>query len=94
MVRFLTAGESHGQGLLIIVEGVPAGLSLSEEYIAAQLARRQRGYGRGGRMLIEQDRAAISIGSSPRPHPGEPYRDDHRKQGLGELARSNEYRAR
>ena len=62
MVRFLTAGESHGQGLLIIVEGVPAGLSLSEEYIAAQLARRQRGYGRGGRMLIEQDRAAIASG--------------------------------
>ncbi len=62
MVRFLTAGESHGQGLVIIVEGIPAGLAVGEEYIAAQLARRQRGYGRGGRMLIEQDRARIMSG--------------------------------
>ena len=62
MVRFFTAGESHGQGLVIIVEGVPAGLPLDEEFIAAQLARRQRGYGRGGRMLIEQDRAHIMSG--------------------------------
>ena len=62
MVRFFTAGESHGQGLVVIVEGVPAGLPLDEEFIAAQLARRQRGYGRGGRMLIEQDRAHILSG--------------------------------
>ncbi len=62
MVRFFTAGESHGQGLVIIVEGVPAGLPISEEYIAGHLARRQRGYGRGGRMLIEQDRAHIMSG--------------------------------
>ena len=62
MVRFFTAGESHGQGLVIIVEGVPAGLPLDEEFIAAHLARRQRGYGRGGRMLIEQDRAHILSG--------------------------------
>ena len=62
MVRFLTAGESHGQGLVIIVEGVPAGLPLTEDYIGSQLARRQRGYGRGGRMLIEQDRASIISG--------------------------------
>ena len=62
MVRFFTAGESHGQGLVIIVEGVPAGLPLDEEFIAAQLARRQKGYGRGGRMLIEQDRARIMSG--------------------------------
>ena len=62
MVRFLTAGESHGQGLVIIVEGVPAGLPISEDYIGTQLARRQRGYGRGGRMLIEQDRAQVISG--------------------------------
>ena len=62
MVRFLTAGESHGQGLVIIVEGIPAGLPLTEDYIGSHLARRQRGYGRGGRMLIEQDRAAIISG--------------------------------
>ena len=62
MVRFFTAGESHGQGLVIIVEGVPAGLALGEEYIGTHLARRQRGYGRGGRMLIEQDWAHIMSG--------------------------------
>jgi len=62
MVRFFTAGESHGQGLVIILEGVPAGLSISEDYIGVHLARRQKGYGRGGRMLIEQDRAKIISG--------------------------------
>ena len=62
MFRWFTAGESHGQGLMVIVEGVPAGLSISEDYIGVQLARRQRGYGRGGRMLIEQDRAHIMSG--------------------------------
>ncbi len=62
MVRFFTAGESHGQGLVIIIEGVPAGLPITEDYIAVHLGRRQRGYGRGGRMLIEQDRAHIMSG--------------------------------
>ena len=62
MVRFFTAGESHGQGLVIILEGVPAGLSISEDYIGVHLSRRQKGYGRGGRMLIEQDRAKIISG--------------------------------
>ncbi|MDP6549677.1 MAG: chorismate synthase [Dehalococcoidia bacterium] len=62
MVRYFTAGESHGQGLVIIIEGVPAGLPISEEFIATHLARRQRGYGRGGRMLIEKDRARIMSG--------------------------------
>ena len=62
MVRFLTAGESHGQGLTIIVEGIPAGVPLTEDYIGKHLARRQRGYGRGGRMLIEQDWAHIMSG--------------------------------
>ncbi|MDD5092837.1 MAG: chorismate synthase [Dehalococcoidia bacterium] len=62
MFRFLTAGESHGKALIAILEGVPAGLSLSEDYIAADLKRRQGGYGRGGRMQIEQDRAEIISG--------------------------------
>jgi chorismate synthase len=60
--RYLTAGESHGKGLSIILEGVPAGLRLSEADIAVQLARRQLGYGRGGRMKIEQDHADIIAG--------------------------------
>ena len=62
MVRFFTAGESHGQGLVIILEGIPAGLPISEDYIGVHLGRRQKGYGRGGRMLIEQDRAKIISG--------------------------------
>ncbi|MDO8750012.1 MAG: chorismate synthase [Dehalococcoidia bacterium] len=62
MFRFLTAGESHGKGLTVIVEGVPAGLPLTEEYIARDMARRQVGYGRGGRMQIERDHAEILSG--------------------------------
>jgi len=62
MLRFLTAGESHGPALVVIVEGVPAGLALSPDDIAPELARRQLGYGRGRRMAIEQDRAEILSG--------------------------------
>ena len=57
MLRFLTAGESHGKGLVAILEGVPAGLTLDFDAITAQLRRRQGGYGRGRRMAIESDRA-------------------------------------
>ncbi len=60
--RFLTAGESHGPALTAIIEGMPAGVPLLAAQIDAQLARRQQGYGRGGRMKIETDRAAISAG--------------------------------
>lgn len=60
--RFLTAGESHGKALTIIIEGVPAGLPLDEEYIAHDLRRRQEGYGRSSRMALEQDRAEILSG--------------------------------
>jgi len=62
MLRYLTSGESHGRGLLVVLEGMPAGVPISEEEINAQLARRQHGYGRGGRMQIEQDRAEIYAG--------------------------------
>jgi chorismate synthase len=60
--RFLTAGESHGKGLTMIIEGVPSGLPLGEADIAPDLARRQGGYGRGGRMKIEKDHAEIMAG--------------------------------
>lgn len=60
--RFLTAGESHGRGLTAIIEGMVAGLPLSEDQIAADLRRRQGGYGRGRRQQIETDRAAIRSG--------------------------------
>src|SRR5882762_5746081 len=55
MLRFLTAGESHGPELVAVVEGVPAGFDIDVAKINADLARRQKGYGRGGRMLIEKD---------------------------------------
>jgi chorismate synthase len=61
-LRFLTAGESHGPGLVIILEGLPAGLPITKEIIDHQLARRQRGYGAGPRMKIEQDTVKIMGG--------------------------------
>ena len=61
-IRYLTAGESHGQGLVGILEGIPAGLEITEEDIAVDLKRRQMGHGRGGRMKIEQDKAQIFSG--------------------------------
>ncbi len=60
--RFLTAGESHGMGLTMVIEGLPAGLPLRESDILPDLVRRQGGYGRGGRMKIERDRAEIRAG--------------------------------
>src|SRR5437016_3970738 len=60
--RFLTAGESHGEALTAVIDGVPAGLALAESDINEDLARRQRGYGRGGRMKIERDQVHISAG--------------------------------
>lgn len=61
-IRFLTAGESHGKGLIGIIEGIPSGLPLSSEDIDNELKRRQMGYGRGGRMKIESDHAEIMSG--------------------------------
>jgi chorismate synthase len=62
MLRFLTAGESHGQALVTILEGMPAGLALDFDAMTAQLRRRQTGYGRGRRMAIESDRAQVLSG--------------------------------
>ena len=61
-LRFVTAGESHGPGHTAIVEGLPAGLELTPEDIDTDLARRQLGHGRGGRMKIEKDRAEVTAG--------------------------------
>jgi chorismate synthase len=61
-LRFLTAGESHGPTLGVTLEGVPAGLPISADALAIDLARRQRGYGRGARQAIEHDRAEIVAG--------------------------------
>src|SRR5437867_1612803 len=61
-LRFLTAGESHGERLTVILDGIPAGLTLREEDLVGDLRRRQGGHGRGGRMAIEQDVAHIVAG--------------------------------
>ncbi len=62
VLRFLTAGESHGQALTSIIEGIPSNLKISSDFINMELARRQKGYGRGGRMKIEKDKAEILSG--------------------------------
>jgi chorismate synthase len=59
MLRYLTAGESHGKALVVIVEGLPAGLELTQEHLQTELARRRLGYGRGPRMKFEQDEITI-----------------------------------
>src|SRR5438067_4326700 len=61
-MRLTTAGESHGPGLTCIVEGLPAGLVVTREAIDRDLARRQLGHGRGGRMKIERDRVEVTGG--------------------------------
>src|SRR5947207_500959 len=62
LLRLTTAGESHGPGLTCIVEGLPAGLVLSQDDMNADMARRQLGHGRGGRMKIERDTAVVTGG--------------------------------
>jgi chorismate synthase len=62
MLRFLTAGESHGKSLTAVIDGVPSNLEIKSELINAQLRRRQQGYGRGGRMAIEIDAVEITGG--------------------------------
>jgi chorismate synthase len=62
MIRFLTAGESHGPALTAIIEGIPAGMKLDREAITIDLRRRQMGYGRGRRMRIERDTAIVTAG--------------------------------
>ena len=59
MLRFFTAGESHGPSLIAILEGMPAGLSITPDIINQELERRQKGYGSGGRMKIEKDSVQI-----------------------------------
>ena len=61
-ISYMTAGESHGKGLIGIIEGIPAGMNISEEYIKKDLLRRMQGHGRGGRMKIEKDHAEIFSG--------------------------------
>jgi chorismate synthase len=84
MLRFLTAGESHGPSLTAILDGMPAGLPITTEIINKELARRQRGYGSGGRMKIEKDTVQILGGVMAGETTGAPIallvqNDDHVK---------------
>lgn len=84
MLRFLTAGESHGPSLTAILDGIPAGLSITPEIINKELARRQKGYGSGGRMKIEKDTVQILGGVMAGETTGAPIallvqNDDHVK---------------
>ncbi len=83
MLRYLTAGESHGRGLLAIMDGLPAGLKIDEEFINSELKARQAGYGRGGRMKIESDRVEIWGGVRSGVSIGSP---------LGVLIRNNDFK--
>src|SRR5258708_33848699 len=62
MIRFSTAGESHGEALIALVSGLPAGVSVDLDFVNRELWRRQQGYGRGGRMKIETDKAHVLSG--------------------------------
>src|ERR1700680_1537186 len=72
MLRFVTAGESHGQALLAWISGLPAGLPVDIEFVNRELQRRQLGYGRGGRQKIEKDRVDFLAGVRPGPTMGAP----------------------
>ena len=65
MLTYLTAGESHGPQLTAIIDGLPAGISIDISKIDFQLSRRQKGYGRGGRMKIERDKVEFVSGLLP-----------------------------
>jgi len=72
MIRFMSAGESHGECMIAVVEGLPAGLTVDENAINKDLARRQEGYGRGGRMQIERDKVKIITGIKAKKTLGSP----------------------
>ena len=59
MLRYLTAGESHGQALVVVIEGLPAGLEITVEQIQVEMARRRLGYGRGPRQRFEEDELTL-----------------------------------
>lgn len=99
MLRFVTSGESHGKGLVGIIEGLPSGLRIDEDYINKELARRQKGHGRGGRMQIEQDKIEIIGGIRNRETLGGPvsfiiwnkdYENWQDIMGSGECKKINE----
>ncbi len=90
MLRYMTAGESHGMGMVSILDGVPAGLKMDVDFINKELARRMVGYGRGGRMKIEKDKAEVFSGCRKGETLGSPlclivHNKDHKIEKLPEI---------
>ena len=86
MIRFSTAGESHGEALIALVSGLPAGVPVDLEFVNRELWRRQQGYGRGGRMKIETDQAHMLSRRAPRQDHRVADRDRTDQSRLEELA--------
>ena len=92
MLRYFTAGESHGKAIVALVDGFPAGVALDTDLIDAELSRRQGGYGRGGRQQIESDRVDVLSGVRRGVTLGSPitlvvYNKDYKLDRMPELDR-------
>src|ERR1700684_2559648 len=87
MIRFSTAGESHGEALTALISGLPAGVPVDLDFINRELWRRQQGYGRGGRMKIETDKAHILSGGRDGEANGFAHDNRDRESRLEELGR-------
>ena len=87
MIRFSTAGESHGEALIALVSGLPAGLPVDLDFVNRELWRRQQGYGRGGRMKIETDKVHVLSGVRHGKTIGSPVAHRDREPRLEELGR-------
>ena len=92
MLRWQTAGESHGEALVAMIEGLPAGIHVTTEDIVGALARRRLGYGRGARMKFEQDKVRMLTGVFRRDHRlSRRHRD--RQYRMAEMDRGDERRS-
>ena len=92
MLRWLTAGESHGPALVATIEGLPAGVEVTTADVAAALARRRLGYGRGARMKFEQDEVEFLGGVRHGRHPGVAGRHPDRQHRVAQVADRDEPR--
>ena len=92
MLRWLTAGESHGPALVAILEGLPAGVAVTTDDVADALARRRLGYGRGARMTFERDEVELLGGVRHGLHPGRPGRGPDRQHRVAEVGAGHERR--
>ena len=87
VLRWITAGESHGPALVAVLDGLPAGVAVTTADVARELARRRLGYGRGARMKFEQDEVELTGGRAARHDDGRPGRDPDRQHRMAEVGR-------